>query len=167
MNNSREIEEFHFPIVGSRSSGKSALLVSATKMMQDRFSPEHRLKLALSDGARSQVDRWKKRSFSGLAVEEAGSEFHLNITRPDGSHVLVYLHDPAGEDCVDLSRLSTQRAQRYPYGFLLVIDPFSLAAVRAEHQDKLGGPAAQELSPSPGDPLEVIADGLQTLEVRL
>ena len=158
-----------FPLVGAKSSGKTMFLSTAVWLLEERFFPRHGMKLSLSDPAQKalysdQVSRLKRGERLGGTAEDAPSAFNLEITREDGSQVLVYFYDPAGESYIDLSRLSTQGFQRFVDGLLIVVDPFSLSAVQSEYQRELSGGDMRQLSPSPNDPQEVVGQLLNALE---
>lgn len=159
---------FHIPIVGGPSAGKSHFLVASTQQLMDEYGPKHQLRVDLADERfredyQRNIDilRSRGRLMKTSDAEENPTAYNMEIERKRQSvPSLLYLYDAAGEHYGTGDRAIRQVYFKYVHGVVLIIDPFSLDDVRALYSDRI----TTDLAISSANPDDVYDIMLEVLE---
>ena len=133
----------HIPIVGGPSTGKSNLIVMATKEFKETYESTYHYVITFPD-SKHELDYTEnvKRLATGRALakttEIAARAYNLMI-QPPRTLVpkLAYIYDAAGEAYNTSDNTKLQEYYKYINGILFVIDPFSIGGYRAIHRDEI------------------------------
>ena len=133
----------HIPIVGGPSTGKSNLIVMATKEFKETYESNYRYTISFTD-SKHELDYNEnvKRLATGRelakTIEVAAHAYNLKI-QPPRSLVpkLAYIYDAAGEAYNTSVNTQLQEYYKYIDGILFVIDPFSVGGYRAIHMNEI------------------------------
>jgi hypothetical protein len=129
----------HFPIVGGPSTGKSNLIVMATKEFKQLYEDEHHYSIAFTD-SKHELDYNEnvRRLSTGhelvKTTEIVAHAYNLKIQSPKARvPKLAYIYDAAGEAYNRSEYTSQQEYYKFIDGIIFVIDPFSIPAYRSTH----------------------------------
>ncbi|MCA1702029.1 MAG: hypothetical protein LC808_01650, partial [Actinobacteria bacterium] len=163
----------HIPVVAGRAAGKTVFMMAAVASLetQAQNSPDP-LSFEFADlqakkEYRTRRDALEKAAFSGIGAtlpEISVKAFNIYIG-PEGSaqRRLLYLYDAAGERYETSDGVATFRFLGHTAGVIVIVDPFSFAAVRRfVTSDVLAG-----LRHSEADADEVFGRFAQTLRENL
>lgn len=138
--------EYRIAIVGTKSAGKSNLLVTAVWQFEQIFAPANGLTVAFSHPVeeaafRNSVDRLQMGEVMDKTLPVPMPQaFTLAVSNAEGQqNCLLYLYDAAGEDFEDEQALGGHPLDHYD-GILFVVDPFTEEGVRRQAL----GPLPQE-----------------------
>lgn len=162
-----ETRRIFIPILGGASAGKSAFLFSAVRELIDKSSTDYGLNTEFIDSStESDYKSVEKKLFSGRVPDKTlntvPKAFNLALTKKKKTRCLLYLYDPAGEAYQNTDSLSSQRYLEYLSGMILIIDPFSITAVKEQYKQKLN--SNKTINPSALQVSDALARVLLTME---
>lgn len=133
----------HIPVIGGPSTGKSNLIVMATKAFKETYEDLYHYGITFTD-SKHKLDYTEniKRLARGRALlkttEIVARAYNLEIQSPTASvPSLAYIYDAAGEAYNTSENTAQQEYYKYISGVLFVIDPFSIASYRREHESEI------------------------------
>ena len=163
---------YHLPIVGGPSAGKSHFLVAATQQLMEVYGPRQKMTITLPDEDDQRDFTRSAGILQGHGRLDKTSDadanptaFNLEISRRRKVPGLLYIYDAAGEHYGTGDRGVQQVYFRYVHGVVLIIDPFSIPKVRDAYQDQLDR-AAGVMGQSSKHPDEVFEIMLRVLETH-
>lgn len=144
----REAVPICIPIVGGRSVGKTAFITAFSKEFIDNVAPNNAWDIEFYNDEKEDIfneitEDYLQGSTRMTArpqdVNQASSVSFSFFVDGDGfrRERLVHVYDIAGEVFTDNVENEMQKQYEYSHGMVLMIDPFSIPAVRHRSEDQL------------------------------
>ncbi len=139
----KETTPICIPIIGGPSVGKTCYLFAAVKELREKVAPRNSWEMPFLDQVNQDIyDRVLQDFNHGIAPvktsELTPTAFNFFIESKNWSPAkILYFYDAAGEAFHQSSELLSHRFYGYLHGFLIIIDPFSIAELLNEYEENL------------------------------
>ena len=166
---SGKLSEYHFGIVGARSSGKTTLMISAVSALEKEFAINNEIEFEFGSKEEEKEFRIKSSTLEkGIVLDQTLRSFPKALTvslKPThGNGCELYIFDASGEDFTDDEEtLGKHPIQNYD-GILLVVDPFAEKGVCAGLVGKFSSEEIDSNNPAPFEATEVLGRLINVLE---
>lgn len=160
--------QISIPIIGTKATGKTCYVNMAVALMKDQIAPERGWTFEFYDESDSMnFERAFYRLGSGEIPEgtadHQATAYKFLLSSPDWKiPKQVYIYDVAGEIFNNTFEVGSQRAYAFSNGFLILIDPFSMAEFAAEFEEEETA-AAGAITNDLNDMLDVLLVNLETM----
>ncbi len=137
-----ESSRIFIPILGGPSAGKSAFMFSVVRKWIDEKAGEFGFKAEFIDSGTEAdykliVDQLHKGKVPAKTLHSIPKAFNLALKNSGKTKWLMYVYDPSGEAYQDTEHLAAHRYHEYLSGMVLIVDPFSIPAVRRNYEIEL------------------------------
>jgi len=137
-----ESTRIFIPILGGPSAGKSAFMFSVIRKWIDEKASEFGFTAEFIDSGteadyKLAVDQLDKGKVPAKTLDSIPKAFNLALKNGGETKWLMYIYDPSGEAYQDSEHLPAHRYHEYFSGMVLIVDPFSIPAVRRDYEIEL------------------------------
>lgn len=144
----RESRPFCIPIVGGRSSGKTAYITAFSKVFIDDIAKRKNLDIEIYNSEKEKIfneiqndykfgsTRMTARAHDLGATSAVSFSFFVKNKKLKPER-LVHIYDIAGEVFTQNSENEIQKQYDYCQGIVFVVDPFAIPLVRYKYENKL------------------------------
>ena len=163
-----ETKRIFIPILGGASSGKTAFMFSAVRMLIEKEAADYGFTAEFIDTNTETeytniVMELKNGHEPKKTISNVPRAFNLALKQNKKIKWLMYIYDPAGEVYLNTEDLSEHRYHEYLNGLVLIVDPFSIPAVRRNYEYELSK-TWSSLNPSQQRVQEVLGRVILTME---
>jgi len=163
-----ESKKIFIPIFGGPSAGKTVFMFSSIRMLIEEkakalgFTTEFIDKNTESE-YQNIVNQIKKGSVPAKTLASIPKAFNIAFKKKEKNKWLLYLYDPSGEAYQNSDNLSSHHYHEYLSGMILIVDPFSIPAVRRYYENELSK-TWSSVNPSQLDVDEVLSRVILSME---
>ena len=134
-----ESKGIFIPILGGPSAGKSAFMFSVVRKWIDEKASEYGFTTEFIDSGTEAnyklvVNNLKAGKVPAKTLDNMPKAFNLALKSGAKNKWLMYIYDPSGETYQDSEYLAAHRYHEYLSGMVLIVDPFSIPAVRQAYE---------------------------------
>lgn len=163
-----ESKRIFIPILGGPSAGKTAFLFSVVRKFMEESVAELGFSAEFIDpNTKAEyekvINQLKKGKVPGKTTASIPKAFNLALKKDNKIKWLLYIYDPAGEAYRDTENLSGHRFHGYSSGMVMIVDPFSIPAVRRNYAQDLSK-TWSDVNPSQLDIESALSRVLLTME---
>jgi len=163
-----ESRRVFIPILGGPSAGKTVFMFAVVRKLIEEKAAKMGFKTAFVD---SNTEKEYKRIIEQLNKGNVPTKtpvtipkaFNLKLTKDGKTKLVLYIYDPAGEAFEKTQELSTHQYFGYLSGMVMLIDPFSIPAVRRDYENDLSR-TWSNINPSQLNLEDALSGVLLTLE---
>jgi hypothetical protein len=126
-----ELPEWPIVVVGGANTGKTLLLLQATRRLQQQLGalPGGTVRIDSEEQKhiyQRQIEQLDRGGVVGKTAGGTATAFGLAVRIPKRLRCLLYLFDRPGEDFATMQRFGQMQVIQHLKGILLLVDPFSL-----------------------------------------
>ena len=137
-----ETRRIFIPILGGPSAGKTAFMFAIVRNLIEKKAAELGFTTDFVDTATESeykkiVAELQKGHVPSKTIASTPKAFNLALKKHGETKWLMYIYDPSGEAYQSTENLSEHRYHEYLSGMILIIDPFSIPAVRRNYDREL------------------------------
>lgn len=137
-----ETSRIFIPILGGPYAGKTAFMFAVVRKLIEEKAAELGFSTEFIDKATESeynkiVTELKQGHVPGKTVASTPKAFNLALKNRGKTKWLMYIYDPSGEAYQSTENLLDHRYHEYLSGMVLIIDPFSISAVRRNYEYEL------------------------------
>jgi hypothetical protein len=160
-----ESRKIFIPILGGSSAGKTAFMFAVVRKLVEEKAAK--FKTAFID-SNTESEYWKvvnqlrNGKVPTKTVTSIPKAFNLALKKGRKTKWVLYIYDPAGEAFEDTKNLFAHRYDKYLSGMVMIIDPFSIPAVKRKYENNLS--TCSSVNPSKLNVEDVLDRVLLTME---
>ncbi|KHD07857.1 hypothetical protein PN36_13170 [Candidatus Thiomargarita nelsonii] len=137
-----ESKKIFVPILGGPSAGKTAFMFAVVRQLIEKKAAEMGFETAFIDSNteseyKTIVDQLRKGNVPTKTVASIPKAFNLALNKDGKTKWLLYIYDPAGEAFENTENLTAHQYYDYVSGMIMIVDPFSIPAVRRDYENEL------------------------------
>lgn len=163
-----ESKKIFVPILGGPSAGKTAFMFAVVRQLVEEKAAEMGFEAGFVDSNteseyKTIVDQLRKGNVPTKTVASIPKAFNLALKKNGKTKWFLYIYDPAGEAFENTENLTAHQYYDYVSGMIMIVDPFSIPAVRRDYENKLSR-TWSDVNPSQLNIGDALARVLLTLE---
>jgi hypothetical protein len=163
-----ESRRIFIPILGGPSSGKTAFMFAVVRKLVEEKAAEMGFETDFIENNtkleyRKVINQLRKGKVPAKTLDAIPKAFNLALKKDGKTKWLMYIYDPAGETYQDTENLSVHLYYKYLSGMIMIVDPFSIPAVRRDYENDLSR-TWSSVNPSQLNLEDALAGVLLTLE---
>jgi len=163
-----ESRKIFIPILGGPSAGKTAFMFAVVRKLLEEKAAEMGFETAFVEKKteseyQSVVNQLRKGNVPTKTVASIPKAFNLELKKGGQTKWVLYIYDPAGEAFENTENLSVHLYYAYLSGMIMIVDPFSIPAVRRDYENDLSR-TWSSVNPSQLNLEDALAGVLLTLE---
>jgi hypothetical protein len=163
-----ESRKIFIPILGGSSVGKTAFMFAVVRKLVEEKAAEMGFETAFVDSNtkseyRKIVNQLRNGNVPAKTLASIPKAFNLALQKDGETKWFMYIYDPAGEAFEDTENLAVHRYYEFLSGIVMIIDPFSIPAVKRDYENELSRTGAN-VNPSQLNVEDALARVLLTLE---
>ncbi|MEN8217140.1 MAG: hypothetical protein ABFS56_12385 [Pseudomonadota bacterium] len=137
-----ESKKIFVPILGGPSVGKTAFMFAVVRQLVEKKAAEMGFEAAFVDSNteseyKSIVNQLRKGNVPTKTVASIPKAFNLALKKDGKTKWFLYIYDPAGEAFENTENLTGHQYYEYLSGMIMIVDPFSIPAVRRDYENEL------------------------------
>jgi hypothetical protein len=137
-----ESKKIFIPILGGPSAGKTAFMFAVVRQLIEKKAAEMGFETAFIDSNteseyKTIVDQLRKGNVPTKTVASIPKAFNLALKKNGKTKWFLYIYDPAGEAFENTENLTAHQYYEYLSGMIMIVDPFSIPAVRRDYEKEL------------------------------
>ncbi len=137
-----EAKKICLPIMGGPYAGKTAFMFAVVRQLIEQRAEEMGYETAFLDSQNENdynrvLNELKQGTVPGKTVASIPKAFNLALKKGGKTHWLLYVYDPSGETYENTDNLTGHHYKEYMNGMILILDPFSIVAVRRHYEQQL------------------------------
>jgi len=162
-----ESRKIFIPILGGPSAGKTAFMFAVVRQLVDKKAAEMGFNAEFVDSNtesdyRKIVNQLRHGAVPAKTIASIPTAFNLALKKGGKTRWFMYIYDPAGEAFQNTEELVAHHYYEYLSGMIMIIDPFSIPAVRRDYQNNLS--RTSNVNPSQLNVEDALSRVLLTLE---
>lgn len=163
-----ESKRIFIPIFGGPSVGKTAFMFSIVRKLIEEKASEFGFTTEFIDSKtesmyQSIINQIHKGRVPAKTTGKVPKAFNLALKNGGDTKWLIYIYDPSGEAYQDTENLSAHLYYEYLSGLIMILDPFSIPAVRSQFEQELSK-TWSEVNPSQLNVEDALDRVLMTME---
>jgi hypothetical protein len=161
--------EYRFGVIGSASSGKTNVMITAISSFEQDFAPANKLEVDFGNqeeesNYRNYVEQLNIGRVMKKTVRSTPVAFSLSIQPENSIGCLLYIYDAAGEDFEEDEGVLEKHPIELYDGIIFVVDPFAEEGVKAGLVGKFNKNEIELNEPAEFNASEVLGRLINVLE---
>lgn len=137
-----EANKICLPITGGPYAGKTAFMFAVVRQLIEQRAKQLGFDTEFLDSKNESdfnqvLDELKHGIVPGKTVATIPKAFNLALIKNGKTRWLLYIYDPSGETYESSTNIVGHYYKEYMDGMMLIVDPFSIPAVRREYEHEL------------------------------